>query len=107
FSIAGHKLYGPKGVGVLYIRRGVQVEPLMHGAGHESGRRAGTENVVFDLTLCAACALAAVDLDLRAPRLARLRDQLQAGLNESFGDHMHLNGHPTERLPNTPNVGFV
>src|SRR5262249_57576422 len=57
-SIAGHKCYGPKGVGALYVRDGVRLEPLIHGAGHESGRRAGTENVLLDVGLGAACAFA-------------------------------------------------
>jgi cysteine desulfurase len=106
-SVAGHKLYAPKGVGALYIRQGVQLEPLMHGAGHESGRRAGTENVLLDVALGVACELAAEDLESRRARLTQLRDYLHAGLKDLFGDDMQLNGHPTERLPNTLNVGFA
>jgi cysteine desulfurase len=106
-SVAGHKLYAPKGVGALYIRPGVQLEPLMHGAGHESGRRAGTENVLLDVALGVACELAAEDLESRRARLTQLRDYLHAGLKDLFGDNLQLNGHPTERLPNTLNVGFA
>ena len=105
-SVAGHKAYAPKGVGALYIRSGVQLEPLMHGAGHESGRRAGTENVLLDVGLGAACELAAADLESRRLRLMQLRNYFYAGLQDLFGAELHLNGHPTERLPNTLNVSF-
>ncbi len=106
-SVAGHKLYAPKGVGALYIRQGVRLEPFMHGAGHENGRRAGTENVLLDVGLGAACALAAGELATRRARLTELRDYFQQGLEQLFGEHLRLNGHPTERLPNTLNVSFV
>ncbi len=104
-SVAGHKLYAPKGVGALYVREGVQLEPLVHGAGHESGRRAGTENLLLDLGLGAACELAqsqASDL-----RVRELRDSLWSHLQARFGGLVVLNGHPVERLPNTLNVSFV
>ncbi len=106
-SVAGHKLYAPKGVGALYLRQGLQLEPLMHGAGHEAGQRAGTENVLLDVALGAACELAAVDLESRRARLTELRDYLHLGLKDLFGKDVQLNGHPTERLPNTLNVGFA
>jgi cysteine desulfurase len=106
-SVAGHKLYAPKGIGALYVRRGVQLEPFMHGAGHEAGRRAGTENVLLDVALGAVCELAAEDLESRSARLMKLRDYFYAGLRELFGNALHLNGHPTERLPNTLNVSFA
>lgn len=106
-SVAGHKLYAPKGIGALYIRQGVQLEPFMHGAGHEAGRRAGTENVLLDVALGAACELAVEDLESRRARLMELRNYFYAGLRELFGDVLHLNGHPTERLPNTLNVSFA
>jgi cysteine desulfurase len=106
-SMAGHKLYAPKGVGVLYLRQGVQLESLMHGAGHETGRRAGTENVLLNVALGAACELAATDLESRRARLTELRDYFHSGLKIVFGDTLHLNGHPTERLPNTLNVSFA
>jgi len=103
-SVAGHKLYGPKGVGALYIRAGVQIEPLLHGAGHEAGRRAGTENAVLDVGLGAACELAESWVDRQSIR--ELRDFFWRRLNEEFEHDVVLNGHPTERLPNTLNVSF-
>jgi cysteine desulfurase len=104
-SIAGHKCYGPKGVGALYIRQGVRLEPLIHGAGHESGRRAGTENVLLDVGLGAACALAEHWVGMESVR--QLREFLWNLLQERFGNRVVLNGHPDERLPNTLNVSFV
>ena len=104
-TIAGHKLYAPKGVGALYVRRGVALEPLIHGAGHESGRRAGTESVLLAAALGAACELASDLHPLEETR--RLRDRLWEGLRARFGVGVVLNGHPTERLPNTLNVSFV
>jgi cysteine desulfurase len=106
-SLAGHKFYAPKGVGALYIRHGVALESLMHGAGHEDGRRAGTENVLLNVALGAACDLATADLEARRLHLMELRDYFHAGLKKLFGDALHLNGHPTERLPNTLNVSFA
>lgn len=104
-SIAGHKLYAPKGVGALYVRKGAVIEPLIHGAGHEDGRRAGTESVLLTTGLGAACALAA---DLAwAKRVRVLRDRFWTLLREHFGDRVVLNGHPELRLPNTLNVSFV
>jgi cysteine desulfurase len=104
-SIAGHKAYAPKGVGALYVRRGIRLEPLIHGASHESGRRAGTESALLVAALGAAAELAA---DL-APmvEVSRLRDRLWDGLRALFGDGVVVNGHPDERLPNTLNVSFV
>jgi cysteine desulfurase len=104
-SVAGHKLYAPKGVGALYIRKGVAIENLMHGAGHESGRRAGTENVLLDVGLGAACELAAHWGGATAQR--QLRDHFWELLQQAFGARVVLNGHVTERLPNTLNVSFV
>ncbi|MBE0417541.1 MAG: cysteine desulfurase [Coriobacteriia bacterium] len=104
-SIAAHKFYGPKGVGALYIREGVALEPLMHGAGHEGGRRAGTENVLLDAGLGAAATLAK---DLApAKRMLELREHFWRRLREEFGDGVVLNGHPEHRLPNTLNVSFT
>lgn len=103
-SIAGHKLYAPKGVGALYVRRGVALEPLIHGAGHEDGRRAGTESALLAVGLGEACRLAS---DLSAMESVRqLRDALWDGLRERFGTRVVLNGHPERRLPNTLNVAF-
>jgi len=104
-SLAGHKLYAPKGVGVLYVRKGVGLEPLIHGAGHESGRRAGTENIVLEAGLGAACELAQPWLE--ADSIRKLRDLFWDLLQTKFGKQVVMNGHPTERLPNTLNVSFV
>jgi cysteine desulfurase len=104
-SVAGHKLYAPKGVGALYIREGVRIEPLIHGAGHESGRRAGTESVLLDVGLGAACGLAGGWIG--RPEVQQLRNRFWEQLKAAFGERVVLNGHPTERLPNTLNVSFV
>ena len=104
-SVAGHKLYGPKGIGALFVRGDVRLEPLIHGAGHELGRRAGTENILLDVGLGAACATAQSWLGMESVR--QLRDFFWNLLQETFGDQVLLNGHPTERLPNTLNVSFV
>lgn len=104
-SVAGHKLYAPKGVGALYVRNGVSLEPLIHGASHESGRRAGTENVLLDVAFGAACDLARTWRG--ADSVRELRDLFWDLLQNKFGDRVVLNGHPIERLPNTLNVSFV
>ncbi len=104
-SVAGHKVYAPKGVGALYIRRGTRVETFVHGAGHESGRRAGTENVLLNVGLGQACEVAGVAIGLETVRA--LRDRFWRALQDAFGERVVLNGHPTERLPNTLNVGFL
>ncbi len=104
-SVAGHKLYAPKGIGALYIRNGTPLEPLVHGAGHEGGRRAGTENVIQAVALGKACELAA--LHMADPALKSVRDNFWNDLQRGFGDGVVLNGHPQERLPNTLNVSFV
>ena len=104
-SIAGHKVYAPKGVGALFVRRGVSIEPLIHGAGHEGGRRAGTESALLTVGLGKACELAG-DL-MPMERVRALRDRFWQKLQEQFEDRVILNGHPTHRLPNTLNVSFV
>ena len=104
-SVAGHKLYGPKGVGALYIREGVFLEPLIHGAGHESGRRAGTENVLLNAALGVACEVAAKWIGMEPVRI--LRDYFWDRLLSVFGEKVVMLGHPAERLPNTLNVSFV
>jgi cysteine desulfurase len=106
-SVAGHKLYAPKGIGVLYVRRGVAVEPLIHGAGHEGGRRAGTENVPHIVALGEACRIARETLPQAARRLRELRERLWERLRAGLGERVVLNGHPEQRLPNTLNVNFV
>jgi cysteine desulfurase len=106
-SIAGHKVYAPKGVGVLYVRKGVKLEPFMHGAGHEAGRRAGTENVPYVVGLGKACEIAKHSLPAATTRLKRLRDRLFDRLHQALGDQIVLNGHPELRLPNTLNLNFL
>ena len=103
-SVAGHKLYGPKGVGALFVREGVALEPLLHGAGHEAGRRAGTENVVSIVGLGAACEVARRLID--DTKVIQLRDYFWQRLRERFEERVVLNGHPERRLPNTLNVSF-
>ncbi len=104
-SIAGHKLYGPKGVGALFVREHVRLEPLIHGASHELGRRAGTENILLDVGLGAACATSQRWLGMEFVR--QLRDLFWNLLQDAFGNQIALNGHPLERLPNTLNVSFI
>ena len=104
-SVAGHKLYAPKGVGALYVRRGTKLEPLIHGAGHEGGRRAGTESALLAAGLGAACVLAR-DLS-PMERIGALRDRLWDRLRQRFGNRVVLNGHSRHRLANTLNVSFV
>ena len=104
-SVAGHKVYAPKGIGALYIREGTSVESFVHGAGHEAGRRAGTENVLLAVALGAACDAARKWVGM--PKVRELRDRFWEGLRGIFGEKVTLNGHPTERLPNTLNVNFV
>lgn len=103
-SIAGHKLYAPLGIGALYIRNGVEIEPFHHGAPHESGRRGGTEPVLALVGLGAAAELIAPRPD--DSHLKAMRDRLHDGLTKSFGDDVVLLGHPELRLPNTLAVGF-
>ena len=104
-SVAGHKLYAPKGIGALYVRRGIAIEPLIHGGGHEGGRRAGTESAVLAAALGKACEIAQAWIG--TPALQRLRDAFWEHLRAAFGNRVMLNGHPEKRLPNTLNVSFV
>ena len=106
-SIAGHKLYAPKGVGLLYVRQGLSLTKLMHGASHESNRRAGTENVLEIVGIGKAAEIAARDLDKNMRHYLEMRDRLYLGLLESLGErNMRINGHPKECLPNTLSVSF-
>jgi cysteine desulfurase len=104
-TISGHKLYAPKGVGALYVRRGVRVVPLIHGGHHERNRRGGTENVAAIAGLGKASELAARDMEEDAARLKKLRDRLEKGLMERI-PHTTRNGHLEKRLPNTANLSF-
>jgi len=97
-SLSGHKLYGPKGIGALYIRRGTRVAPILHGGGHERRLRSGTENVPGIVGLGAAITLAMAELPSQGPRLAALRDRLAQGVLAAIDDTVYL-GHPTDRLP--------
>jgi cysteine desulfurase len=104
-SVAGHKLYAPKGVGAIFVRRGARLAPVLLGAAHERGLRPGTENVASIVGLGVACELAAADLDTEPDRQRTLRDLLWEALRAGIPG-IRLNGHPTERLPNTLNVSF-
>ena len=106
-TIAGHKLYSPKGIGALFVRKDARLDPYIHGASQESGRRAGTENVAYIVGLGVACALAARALAEHATEVEELRDRLHAGIVDGLGkDRVFLNGHPEKRLPNTLNVSI-
>jgi cysteine desulfurase len=102
-SLSGHKLYGPKGIGALYVRRGTRLQPILHGGGHERRLRSGTENVPGIVGLGAAMTMAAEQLPEVRPHLERLRDKVAAGVLERIPEVTYL-GHPTERLPG--NVAF-
>ena len=104
-SVAGHKVYAPKGIGALYVRAGTKLEPLIHGAGHEGGRRAGTESAMLAAGPGAACVLASNLGVMEGVR--QLRDQFWSLLQERFGTQAVPNGHSERRLPNTLNVSFV
>jgi cysteine desulfurase len=104
-SVAGHKLYAPKGIGALFIRDGIFVEPQIRGAGHEAGRRAGTENVLLAVGLGTACELVAQEASEERDRLPILRNQLADRLRMGFQDLVE-HGHPEQRLPNTLSVAF-
>lgn len=104
-SIAGHKLYAPKGIGALYVREGLQPAKLIHGAGQEDGRRAGTENVILAVGLGEACAMIEEDPEGLRKHLETMRHRLATGLEREFRN-IRINGHPKDRLPNTLSVAF-
>ena len=104
-SVAGHKLYAPKGVGALYVREGMEIRPQILGAGHEQGRRAGTENVLLAVGLGVACELAQHEVSAEQEWLAGLRGRLAAGLRAGYEDLVE-HGHRDHRLPNTLSVAF-
>lgn len=114
-TVAGHKLRAPKGVGALYIRSGVQIEPLLHGAGHERGLRSGTENVLLEVGLGAACRIAREQVSREhggAPtrhttEIERLRNRLEDGIVGLLGSQVRVNGPREGRLPNTLSINFV
>jgi cysteine desulfurase len=105
-TVVGHKMYAPKGVGALYVRDGTAVERIIFGGGQERGLRAGTENVAFIAALGQAAALARAELPDSTRRLARLRDLLHDRLERRLPGRVHLNGHPSLRLPGTLNVSI-
>ncbi|UCE17114.1 MAG: cysteine desulfurase NifS [Gemmatimonadota bacterium] len=105
-SLSGHKLYGPKGIGALYIRKGKRITPLFHGGSHERNRRAGTENVAGIVGLGKAIQIAMDSMESEAKNISELRDTLMDRLAEKI-EHIHLNGHPMKRLPGTLNVSFA
>ena len=104
-TIAGNKFYAPKGAGALYIRRGIKLEPLIHGGGHEKGLRAGTENAAFAVALGKAAELAQQRRPLYDSQVRPLRDRLYRTMLSGVPNAV-LNGHPDERLPNTLNISF-
>ncbi len=104
-TVAGHKVYAPKGVGALFVRRGVKMAPCLFGAGQEGGRRPGTENVPYIVALGKAAELASRNLNKDRARLLSLRDRFHERL-QALVEGVVLNGHPVERLPNTLNVSF-
>lgn len=104
-SFSGHKFHGPKGIGALYIRKGVRIKPLLHGGAQERNRRAGTENVPGIVGLAAALELAIRDMEENNKKMLELRDYIIRGITERI-EHVKLNGHPTKRLPNNINFTF-
>jgi cysteine desulfurase len=103
-TVNAHKLYGPKGVGALYIREGVEIDPLLHGGGHEFGLRSSTENISGIVGFAKAVELRSEEMDEEAPRLTKMRDKL---IENILGiDEAYLNGHPTKRLPNNAHFRF-
>ena len=105
-ALSGHKLGAPKGVGVLYVRRGTRLTPFMHGGHQERNRRAGTHNVAGIVGLGKACELAMAERAATSARVRELRDRLEQGIFARV-QQVKLNGHPTERLPNTLNISFA
>jgi cysteine desulfurase len=104
-TISAHKLYGPKGIGALYIRRGSEIEPLLQGGGQERGTRPGTENVPLAVGFAKAVDLAIAGMEEESSRLARLRDVLESRIRAGFPAAI-INGHPTNRLPHILNISF-
>jgi cysteine desulfurase len=103
-SISAHKLYGPKGVGALFVRKGVKIEPLLHGGGHERGVRSGTENIAGIVGLAAAAELTFKEMESETERQTKLREKLIK--NTLKIPQTVLNGHPVRRLPNNANFSF-
>ncbi len=104
-SLSGHKFNAPKGIGALYCRQGIDIEPLIHGGSQEAKRRGGTENVAAIVGLGRAAEIASLEMDKRVKQVRRLRDRLMAGIEERI-DHLILNGDPEQRLPGNCNYSF-
>lgn len=104
-SISGHKIYGPKGIGAIYIKKGTKITPQLYGGHHEMGKRAGTENVPGIVGFGLASELARKEMPVESKRIAGLRDYLYKSITSKISD-VNLNGHPEKRIPNTLNVGF-
>jgi len=104
-SLSAHKIYGPKGIGALYIRKGTKIQSLIHGGHHEKNRRAGTENVPGIVGLSKAIEIAKTSMDKETIYLTNLRNKLYNGIREKI-DYVYLNGHPEKKLPNTLNMSF-
>lgn len=105
-TMAGHKLYAPKGIGALFVKKGIKLENLMHGAGQENGLRPGTENVAYIVGLGKACEIAKMHLEKEAIRLKKLTKHLFWGLKQKFKNDLVLNGDAKNRLPNTLNISI-
>jgi len=104
-TISSNDMYGPKGVGALYIKRGTKIQPIIHGGGQEGGLRSGTENIPAIVGMGKAAEIAQAEMESEGKRLSHLRDRLIWGVLEKVKDS-HLNGHPTKRLPNNANLRF-
>lgn len=105
-TVAGHKVYSPKGVGALYVRKGIHIDPVLHGAGHEFGLRPGTENVPYIVALGKSCEIAWKNIGESHERLELLRDALESRLKKEIGDRLTINGVRAPRLPNTSSLNF-
>jgi len=105
-SLSGHKMYGPKGVGALYVKKGIKLLPLIHGGGHERGMRSGTMNVAGIVGMGKAAQIALRDMEHEVPRLLKLRERLASGITGRI-EQVQLNGHPTQRLANNLNFSFA
>jgi cysteine desulfurase len=104
-SLSGHKLYAPKGVGVIYVKRGTNIDIWLHGGSQERGKRSGTENIPYIVGFAKACEIAQRDLPSLSEKLKNLSEAFWNKLQESIPD-IQLNGHPTQRIPNTLNISF-
>jgi len=105
-TINGSKIYGPKGIGMLYVKRGVKLHPIIHGGGQENKMRSGTQNIPYIMGFTKALELAQEEREIESQRIAILRDKLVKGIEENV-PKVFVNGHPTERLPNSANIAIL